>query len=114
MFEISAANAKEKYPLLYEMVFYRNDYSCASRQTQLKEIGPEPLVDYIFKWWQDNATQFVPHPASAHKANYHTHADWLAVVHELNPIKANDLLNKWRKEHKRKKNLWKAIAEKGL
>ncbi len=53
-------------------------------------------------------------PSHAHKSVYAEHALWLAVVKEQNPSVYQKVIDKWKVDHKRRKNLWKAIEKLNL
>lgn len=51
-------------------------------------------------------TTLVPDPAQAHKSDYQVHASWLVVVNELNPDACRAIIDKWKIDHKKRRNLW--------
>lgn len=57
---------------------------------------------------------FVPKPEAAQKSDYTSHAHWMAALRELAPDSYETLLDKWRTEHHRRRNLWQAMARLGL
>ena len=65
-------------------------------------------------FWKSNVVFLVPDPATAQKSDYREQAEWLVVVNELNPESCRDLIARWRVDHDRRRNLWKAIRETGL
>jgi hypothetical protein len=50
----------------------------------------------------------------AQKSDYTEHARWMAALKELAPRAYESLLDRWRVEHQRRRNLWKAMAKEGL
>jgi len=65
-------------------------------------------------YWQAHLLNFVPGPEDAHKSDYTAHAQWLAALRELSPLNYETLLEEWRTEHHRRRNLWAALARLGL
>jgi len=72
------------------------------------------LFDGVMAYWKRNLQNFVPKPESVQKADYTQHAHWMAALRELAPHKYAALVNKWRIDHHRRRNLWQAMAKMGL
>jgi hypothetical protein len=53
-------------------------------------------------------------PEAAQKSDYTQHAHWMAALRELAPQSYEDLLNTWRVDHHRRRNLWEAMSRMGL
>ncbi|MBD2771321.1 hypothetical protein [Iningainema tapete] len=50
----------------------------------------------------------------AQKSDYTQHAAWMSALNELAPQDYQKLLSRWRVEHQRRSNLWKAMKNLGL
>ena len=108
---------QDMYPAFYttvirpsELKFPGND----SRQAYLKQNATHDLSDQVMAYWKANLQTMVPDPKSAHKSDYTLHAQWVGVLRELAPDHYIALLDQWRTEHHRRRNLWKALAQLGL
>jgi hypothetical protein len=58
--------------------------------------------------------RIVPDPAVAYGSRYETHAAWTKALHEMNAENCKRLLAQWRETHKRRRNLWRDLASRGL
>jgi hypothetical protein len=56
----------------------------------------------------------VPDPADAYKSDYTHHAEWAGALHELNQAEYEVLIKQWRKNHNRRRNLWRDMRKAGL
>jgi hypothetical protein len=65
-------------------------------------------------YWKAYLQNFVPRPESVEKADYTSHARWMVALRELAPQSYKVLLEKWRTDHHRRRNLWQAMAKAGL
>ncbi|MBW1834882.1 MAG: hypothetical protein JRI62_09070 [Deltaproteobacteria bacterium] len=88
--------------------------SVVSRQAWLKKMHADQFILLIIECWKQNVVKLLPDPSHAHKSVYKEHALWLAVVKEQNPSAYQKVIDKWKIDHKRRKNLWKAIRESNL
>jgi hypothetical protein len=86
----------------------------ASRQEYLQQYAMDDLWDHVMAYWQGNLHHLVPKPEQADKSVYTKHAQWMAALQELAPGAYATLLKQWQERHKRRINLWKAMAEQGL
>ncbi|MCZ6634806.1 MAG: hypothetical protein O7G87_15500, partial [bacterium] len=84
------------------------------RQKYLKAYAPVGLLDRIMGYWKKHVQISVPNPRYVHKADYTEHAQWMAVLKEMAPRRYQALLDEWRVEHHRRKNLWQAMEKMGL
>jgi hypothetical protein len=50
----------------------------------------------------------------AQNSDYTHHAEWMAAMNELTPPDYKTLLQQWKLEHQRRRNLWKATTNLGL
>jgi hypothetical protein len=117
--DLTALNKEkqEQYPQFYQVVIRPGELSSAdqvSRQAYLKQFASPDLLDRVMKYWQTHLQNFVPKPEAAKKSDYTSHARWMAALRELAPNSYETLLDKWRTEHHRRRNLWQAMASLGL
>ncbi len=85
-----------------------------SRRDWLGRMGAARLFPTVMAVWARFAALLVPDPASASKSRYDVHADWLAVLHALDRPSYQRLYQLWRRQHRRRRNLWAAIRARGL
>lgn len=85
-----------------------------TRRKWCTQMGGATLLPEVLAFWRDQGIKFVPDPGSSPGSNYTESADWLAAIHELNPSAAEALLAQWERTHALKRNLWKALAQRGL
>ncbi len=85
--------------------------SVVSRQAWLKKMHADQFIPLITECWKQNVVKLLPDPSHAHKSVYEEHALWLAVVKEQNPLAYQKVIDKWKIDHKRRKNLWEAIRK---
>jgi hypothetical protein len=114
--EISDAG-KCPYPQFYQAVVRPDELSSpdhTSRQAYLKQYAAGDLLDRVMAYWKTHLQNFVPRPEAVHKSDYIQHAQWMAALRELAPRSYEDLLNRWRVEHQRRRNLWEAMSRMGL
>jgi hypothetical protein len=108
---------KCQYPQFYQTVVRPDELSSpdhTSRQAYLKQYAANDLLDQVMAYWKTHLQNFVPKPEVAHKSDYTQHARWMAALRELAPRSYEDLLNRWRVEHHRRRNLWQAMSRIGL
>jgi hypothetical protein len=85
----------------------------STRRAWCKRLGGPSLLPEVLAFWRDNAVRFVPDPGG-YTGDYAESADWLAAVHQLNPAAAGELLARWIEPHRKKRNLWRDLAARGL
>jgi hypothetical protein len=108
---------RQQYPQFFQVVIRSGELSMpdqASRQTYLKQVAPQDLIEQVMAYWQTHLQHLVPRPEEAQKSDYTAHAQWLAALRELSPLSYEALLKKWQVEHHRRRNLWAALARLGL
>ena len=110
----SISNLKKQYPNLFDLLYQRNDKEDISRQKWLKKIKGKELLPLLINCWKSNIKKLIPNPSNARKTNYKYNVQWLMTCKELNQAAFQEILDQWKIEHKRKRNLWKAIKDKGL
>ncbi len=105
------------FPRFYQVVIQPQELATpdeASRQHYLAQYAADDLWDRVVSYWTGHLSDLVPRPENAHKSNYTEHAYWMAALQELNPDAYGTLLAKWRVDHRRRRNLWKAMEEMNL
>ncbi|MEM9216863.1 MAG: hypothetical protein AAGD25_21250 [Cyanobacteria bacterium P01_F01_bin.150] len=114
----SPASIPNQYPLFCKLVIpatqEMHKQNAESRQRYLKCYMPEDLSERVMMYWKSNFVNFVPNPANAAGSDYTVHAQWMAVLQELVPPIYSSLLAQWKQDHKRRRNLWKAMQQQGL
>jgi hypothetical protein len=108
---------KDQYPQFYAVVIRPGELKSPdqiSRRAYLKQYASDDLMYQVMGYWKAYLQNFVPKPENAHKSDYTQHAHWMAALRELAPQKYETLLEKWRVDHHRRRNLWKAMSELGL
>jgi hypothetical protein len=111
------SGSKNSNPIFYEVVIGPGTTSsadAASRQAYLKGLAPGGLLKKVMAYWKKHLHECVPSPKVVAKGNYAEHARWMAALKELAPRSYKSLLAHWRVDHERRKNLWKAMEERGL
>jgi len=84
------------------------------RRRQLTLLGAHTCLDEAMEVWTHNAERLVPDPALATNSRYDACADGLAVLRELDQASYARLLEAWQSVHRRRRNLWSALRERGL
>lgn len=109
--------AEFPYPKFYQLVIRPQELSKfddASRQAYLQQYAPDNLLDRAIAYWKAQLHNSIPRPELSQKSDYTEHAKWMAVLRELNPRSYQTLLDQWRVDHQRRRNLWKAMDNLGL
>ncbi len=104
----------EAAPALLDLLGERCSQDAPSRRSQLQRIGAAALVPKLLATWRRHAALLVPDPRDNHKSRYDTHAAWLAAVRELDAGTCARIVASWKREHGRRRNLWKAVRARGL
>lgn len=115
--EMGNKRRKNPYPQFDQVVISPGELSTpddASRQEYLKQFAPGDLLETVTAFWKERLREFVPSPRDVHQSDYTQHARWMAALKELAPRAFKSLLDQWRVEHERRRNLWKAMQERGL
>lgn len=108
---------KDQTPKFYQVVIRPGELSSpdqSSRQAYLKQYASDDLMYQVMGYWKACLQNFVPDPKNASKSDYTQHAHWMAALRELTPQNYQTLLEKWRVDHHRRRNLWQAMSELGL
>ena len=108
---------KDQYPQFYAVVIRPGELQSpdqVSRLAYLRQAASGDLMYQVMGYWQAYLLNFVPRPESVEKADYTSHARWMGALRELAPQSYEVLLEKWRTDHHRRRNLWQAMAKAGL
>lgn len=108
---------KEQYPQFYALVIRPGELKSSdqvSRLAYLKQAASDDLMYQVMGYWKAYLQNFVPRPENVEKADYTAHARWMVALRELAPQSYEALLEKWRVDHHRRRNLWQAMAKAGL
>jgi hypothetical protein len=108
---------KDQYPQFYAVVIRPGELKSpdqTSRRAYLKQYASDDLIYQVMGYWKAYLQNFVPRPESVEKADYTSHARWMVALRELVPQSYEVLLEKWRIDHHRRRNLWQAMAKAGL
>lgn len=108
---------KEQYPQFYAVVIRPGELKSpdqTSRRAYLKQVASDDLMYQVMGYWKAYLQNFVPRPESVEKADYTAHARWMVALRELAPQSYEALLEKWRVDHHRRRNLWQAMSKLGL
>ena len=109
--------AQAPYPKFYQVVIQPQKLSApddVSRRSHLQQYAPSDLLDKVIAYWKAQLQNFVPKPEMSQKSDYTEHAEWMSALNELAPQDYKKLLSRWRIEHQRRRNLWKAMEKLGL
>jgi hypothetical protein len=108
---------KNPYAIFYRFVIEPGDLSASddtSRQAYLKQYASDDIREQVMACWQAHLQDWMPKPEMAQQSDYTVHAQWMAALQELVPHAYETLLEQWRVDHRRRRNLWRAMDEMGL
>jgi len=111
------SSLQKQYPKLFAVVLNHGyvDRECApTRRAWLEKMQGEKFIPRLMQCWKQNVAVLVPDPAHSPKSTYEYHAQWLAVVNELNPAACRTVIDHWKIDHKKRRNLWLAIKKQKL
>ncbi len=83
-----------------------------SRQSLLQKQQAEQHLAIISHLWKTYVHLLTPNPKDAYKADYTNHVEWLFALKQINPASYQTILTQWKKEHQRRRNLWKKFDTK--
>lgn len=107
----------DKYPNLFLYIILPSEIDPTLNQVRrnwLKQVMTDQVNEGIMECWKQNITSLVPNPSDARHSDYTQFAHWLGVVYELNPQGYHALVESWKFEHKKRRNLWNAVKSAGL
>lgn len=108
---------KENFVNLYKIVGqwgYSGRPADNARQLLLKKMQISEFIPSLLATWCEVIERFMPDPAKNHKSRYDEHARWLAAAYELDKKGYQRVVNRWKSDHQRRRNLWKALQEHDL
>ncbi|MBE3111389.1 MAG: hypothetical protein IMZ46_12945, partial [Acidobacteria bacterium] len=82
------------------------------RRRWVERLGGFDLFADVVAFCKSHARALVPDPGAAHGSNYEDCAEWIAGILELDPAAYGTILAAWSVAHKRRRNLWRALAAK--
>jgi hypothetical protein len=86
----------------------------ASIREALRRVGCEVLLPELIAHFGRRLPGLVPEPDRVGGSDYRSCAEALAALRELAPEAASAILERWRGQHHRRPNLWKALRSAGI
>lgn len=102
------------YPIFGALLANRRawaGYLDRQRHEWLGRCEATGLVACLLAFWKRNLERLALDPGSD---DYEECADWLAAVLELRPTAGREILATWSTSHRRRRNLWAALAVRGI
>lgn len=84
------------------------------RRRWIAHLGGFDLFPDVVAFCKRNARTLVPDPSHAHASNYEDCAQWMAGILELDADAYRAILRGWFVDHRRRRNLWQALAGRRL
>lgn len=109
--------AQNPYPKFYAVAIRPQELAtpdAGARQRYLQQCAPADLWERVISHWQQQLHHYIPNPGQVSNGAYESQAQWLVALKELAPSRFTTLLDQWRGEHHRRRNLWKALAQVGI
>jgi hypothetical protein len=114
----SVSSLKQSHPQFARLTRGEERYGVAgcarARRQWLKIMDAEAIVPGLIACVKRNALQLVPDPAGAYGSRYEEHAQWLCAVKEIDPVACRRIIEGWKVQHRRRRNLWDALKRNGL
>ncbi len=108
----------KQYPVFYETALPEeaspDDLLGNFRSNGLNKMKAGPCLSVAMEVWREHLHLIVPDPANSYKSDYTDHASWCKAVFELNQKSYSAILSRWRKQHNRRRNLWRDMKAIGL
>jgi hypothetical protein len=108
---------RRRYPAFCDVVLPKKGQASElekARREGLRRMEAGECLEPALKVWRSMLHRIVPDPAVAYGSRYETHAAWTKALHEMNAENCKRLLAQWRETHKRRRNLWRDLASRGL
>ncbi|MBW1684907.1 MAG: hypothetical protein JRS35_07550 [Deltaproteobacteria bacterium] len=108
-----ASRLRKDFPKLYEVLKTKmpsNADVTRARRQWLKHFKASSLMPEVVRFWQRSARMLLP---DLDPPGYERCVAWLGAVHELDRRGYEQIMQDWRREHGRKRNLWAEIARQG-
>jgi len=108
------ASGPTEYPVLEAMLRQGCRLAdCPSRLEWLAQTDVPELTGHAVQFLRRNLPLLVPSPGGM-AGDYTLAAGWLAATREMVPEAAREILQHWRTEYKRRRNLWRDLRAYGL
>ena len=85
-----------------------------ARRDWVRRLRGTELFPEVIELWKRNAPSLVPDPARERGSRYGHCADCLQAILELDPQAYQRIVEAWAVAHKRRRNLWQALARRKL
>ncbi len=108
---------KTKYPSFWETVVPEDNSGgdlAQSRRKGLRKMKAGSYLAEVLEIWKKHLRRIIPDPANAHKSNYEEYACWAEALFELNKDEYHALMAQWRRNHNRRRNLWRDLKAMNL
>lgn len=106
-------NICDAFPCFYNNIIILNisnekkDQLKFERVECLKNFDIDAIYTAVMQIWILHAKELVPSPKNKYKSDYKIHVQYFKAVMEIAPETAKEILNDWKINHKKRKNLWK-------
>lgn len=84
------------------------------RRRWLDRLGATALANDLIAFISRNARRLIPDPGHGGGSNYDDCAAWIAAIMEVDQSAGQAVVRQWRADHKRRRNLWAALAKRGV
>ena len=84
------------------------------RRRWLARLGATELANDIIAFISRNARLLIPDPGRGGGSNYNDCAAWVAAIVEVEQAAGQAVVRQWGVDHKRRRNLWAALAKRGI
>jgi len=108
---------KTKYPSFWTTVIPEDNSGgdlAQSRRKGLRKMKAGLYLTDVLEIWKKHLKDIIPDPANAHKSNYEEYACWAEALFELNKDEYHALMARWRRNHNRRRNLWRDLKAMNL
>jgi hypothetical protein len=111
------AGLGKRYPQMHQRlaeVRGGQDQLAKVRRRWLVRLGAAELANDIIAFISRNARLLIPDPGRGGGSNYDDCASWVAAIIEVDQAAGQALVRQWGVDHKRRRNLWVALAKRGI
>jgi hypothetical protein len=108
---------KRMAPTLHRLLANEGEHDpegARARRDWVRRLRGTELFPEVIELWKRNAPSLVPDPARERGSRYGHCADWLQAILELDPQAYQRIVEAWAVAHKRRRNLWQALARRKL
>lgn len=113
----TVAGLEKRYPQLHRRlaeVRGGQDQMDEVRRRWLARLGATELANDIIAFVTRNARLLIPDPGRGGGSNYDDCAAWVTAILEVDQAAGQALVRQWGVDHKRRRNLWAALAKRGI